>query len=69
MAFNLFPPKRDNHNTGVPHFNAPHFITLHRCCIFYELKARPATSKKTDSLNCGSVEPNRQYLQGMQVVY
>lgn len=69
IVFILFPPKGDNHNTGLPHFNVPHFITLHRCCIFYELKARPATSKKTDSLNCSGVEPNQQYLQSTWVVY
>lgn len=31
----FFPPKEENHNTGIVCFNAIHFITLHRCCIFF----------------------------------
>lgn len=32
-------------NTGRPRFIALLFIGLHRCCIFYKLKARPSPSK------------------------
>ena len=32
--------------TGIPGFTELHFIELHRCCVFYKLKARPSTNKK-----------------------
>ena len=34
------------YGTAIPQFIALCFITLHRCCNFYTLKARPSTSKK-----------------------
>lgn len=33
-------------STGVPHFIILGFIALHRCCVFYKLKAGPSISKK-----------------------
>lgn len=43
-------------NTGIPHFITL-FIALHRCCFlfvcfFFQMKARPFTSKKIDLLYC-----------------
>lgn len=32
--------------TGTPYFIELRYSILHRCCIFYELKARPSTCKK-----------------------
>lgn len=38
-------------STGLPHYIALHFNVLHRCFVFYKLKARPSTGKKDyDSL-------------------
>lgn len=54
---------------GVPRFMAFAFVLLHRCCIFYKLEARSATSKKDYLPLCcdthffsRGLEPNPQYL-------
>ena len=34
---------------GTPCLSALLFIALHRCCVFYKLKARPSTSRKINT--------------------
>ena len=60
-------------NRGTPCFIALCFIEFHRCCVFYKLKARPSTSKKSMthfivilalllwSVNCKLVNCTGQY--------
>lgn len=33
--------------TGITHFIALCFISLHKCCVIYKLKARPSTAKRS----------------------
>lgn len=48
-------------NTGIPHFIVPHCVKLHRCCIFYKLKACSPPSKKITTpfiviFDCGGLD-------------
>ena len=50
-------------------FYCASLYAFHRCCVFYKLKARISTNKKNfDSLYCGGLEPNLQYLWDMPIV-
>lgn len=67
-SFLCFP---SNHNTGMPHLLVLCYIMLHRCQVFYILKAKPSRKKQNKiqltwllySLYCSGLKPNPQYLQ------
>lgn len=39
-------------NTNIPCFIVHSFIALHKCCIFYKLKATPSQQKDYDLIYC-----------------
>lgn len=50
---------------GVHLVITPRFIALHRCCVFYKLKARPSPSQKIPThfiVILASFQPSLQYL-------
>lgn len=69
-----FNPHNNNQGdtTGIPCFNVPCLIELHRCCVFYKWKARLSTCKKITTgfigqkdynwLYWGHLELNLQYI-------